>query len=220
MHLSRLPEDAESAGGGVHPAQPFRPSCDRRGRQARRSRWMADPMALRRVCEEAVRTLLALPADTPSLRLLADETAKVLAGMSHVLDGIGAARRCSWPTFSWRSWLPAKRARLAACPRQRGTRVHRDRCGRAFLGRHCLAERRLGDRLRRNRGAVAFAERRSCLRRLHRVRARHRRRRRLRGDHEIRGAAGPANVPGLLRRHRSFLHTSRLCPGPEPASLR
>jgi uncharacterized membrane protein YccC len=51
-------------------------------------RWMANPFALRRVCEEAVQTLIALPADTPSLRLLADETAKVLAGMLHVLDGI------------------------------------------------------------------------------------------------------------------------------------
>ena len=45
-------------------------------------------MALHRVCEEAARTLLALPADTPSLRLLADETAKVLSGMQRVLDGL------------------------------------------------------------------------------------------------------------------------------------
>jgi uncharacterized membrane protein YccC len=45
-------------------------------------------LALRRVCEEAVRTLIVLPADTPSLRLLADETAKVLAGMLQVLDGL------------------------------------------------------------------------------------------------------------------------------------
>jgi len=51
-------------------------------------RWIADPLALRRVCEEAVRTLIALPADTPSLRLLADETAKVLAGMLQALDGL------------------------------------------------------------------------------------------------------------------------------------
>src|ERR1700754_682005 len=51
-------------------------------------RWMVDPMTLRRVCEEAVQTLTALPADTPSLRLLADESARVLAGMLHVLDGI------------------------------------------------------------------------------------------------------------------------------------
>ncbi len=57
-------------------------------RQGSLDRWMANPMALRRVCEEAVQTLIALPADTPSLRLLADETAKLLAGMLHVLDGI------------------------------------------------------------------------------------------------------------------------------------
>jgi uncharacterized membrane protein YccC len=50
--------------------------------------WIADPLALHRVCEEAVRTLIAMPADTPSLRLLADETAKLLAGMLHVLDGL------------------------------------------------------------------------------------------------------------------------------------
>src|SRR5580704_3654800 len=30
--------------------------------------WLTDPVALRRVCEEAVRTLLALPVLTPSLR--------------------------------------------------------------------------------------------------------------------------------------------------------
>jgi uncharacterized membrane protein YccC len=50
--------------------------------------WLADPLALRRVCDEAVRRLLALPTGTPSLRLLADETAKVLTGLSHVLDGL------------------------------------------------------------------------------------------------------------------------------------
>jgi uncharacterized membrane protein YccC len=50
--------------------------------------WIADPLALHRFCEEAVRTLIVLPADTPSLRLLADETAKMLAGLLHVLDGL------------------------------------------------------------------------------------------------------------------------------------
>jgi uncharacterized membrane protein YccC len=52
------------------------------------TRWIAHPMALRRVCEQALRTLLALPAGTPSLRLLTDETAKVLDGLLHVLDGL------------------------------------------------------------------------------------------------------------------------------------
>ena len=48
------------------------------------ARWTTDLIALRRLCEELVRTLLALPADTPSLRLLADETAKVLSGHCHI----------------------------------------------------------------------------------------------------------------------------------------
>jgi uncharacterized membrane protein YccC len=50
--------------------------------------WLADPVALRRACDDAVRRLLAQPTDKPLLRLLADETAKVLAGMMRVLDGL------------------------------------------------------------------------------------------------------------------------------------
>jgi uncharacterized membrane protein YccC len=50
--------------------------------------WIADPVALHRACNDAGRTLIDFPADTPSLRLLADETAKVLAGLLHVLDGL------------------------------------------------------------------------------------------------------------------------------------
>jgi uncharacterized membrane protein YccC len=52
------------------------------------TRWMADPTGLLRVCDAAVRTLIALPARTPSLRLLADQTADVLAGISHALNGL------------------------------------------------------------------------------------------------------------------------------------
>jgi hypothetical protein len=52
------------------------------------ARWLADPWALRRACEDAVRRLLVLPTDKPSLRLLADETAKMLAGIMHLLDGL------------------------------------------------------------------------------------------------------------------------------------
>ena len=52
------------------------------------TRWMADPVRLRRNCEEAVRTLMATPAGTPSRRLLADQTAKGLAGISDALDGL------------------------------------------------------------------------------------------------------------------------------------
>jgi uncharacterized membrane protein YccC len=50
--------------------------------------WMADPVRPRRACETAVRTLTAAPARTPSLRLLADQTAKALAGISDALNGL------------------------------------------------------------------------------------------------------------------------------------
>jgi uncharacterized membrane protein YccC len=86
-HLSRLPEAARRQGAGIIlrglPAE-LR-SNPEAGSPAP---WIADPLALHRACEAAVRTSIALPADTPSLRLLADETAKVMAGMLHVLDGL------------------------------------------------------------------------------------------------------------------------------------
>jgi len=52
------------------------------------SRWIADPRRLRRGCATAVKALVALPADTPSLRLLADVTAKALGGISCALNGL------------------------------------------------------------------------------------------------------------------------------------
>ena len=86
-HLGRLPEAARRQ--GAHIILQSLPSELRSVPEAGSPvLWIADPLALRRVCEEAVRTLIALPADTPSLRLLADEMAKVLAGMLHVLDGL------------------------------------------------------------------------------------------------------------------------------------
>jgi uncharacterized membrane protein YccC len=50
--------------------------------------WMADPVRQRRACEVAVRTLTALRACTPSLRLLADQTARVINGISDALNGV------------------------------------------------------------------------------------------------------------------------------------
>jgi uncharacterized membrane protein YccC len=50
--------------------------------------WMIDPTGLRRQCDAAMRRLIAMPAGTPSLRLLADQTSRVLAGLSHVLEGL------------------------------------------------------------------------------------------------------------------------------------
>src|SRR5207248_7020206 len=56
--------------------------------QDQATRWMADPTGLLRACDVAVRRLAALPAGTPSLRLLADQTAEVLAGISRALNGL------------------------------------------------------------------------------------------------------------------------------------
>jgi len=52
------------------------------------ARWSADPVGLRRICETAVRWLVTLPASTPSLGLLADQTGEVLAGISRALNGL------------------------------------------------------------------------------------------------------------------------------------
>jgi uncharacterized membrane protein YccC len=68
--LRSIPRELRSAEHGVPPG------------------WIADPVRPRRVCETAVRTLTAVPARTPSLRLLADQTAKALAGISDALNGL------------------------------------------------------------------------------------------------------------------------------------
>jgi uncharacterized membrane protein YccC len=113
-HLSRLPEAARRQ--GAHIIQRNLPSEFRSVPEAGSPvLWIADPLALRGVCEEAVRTLIVLPANTPSLRLLADEAAKVLGGMLHVLDGLALlvdAPHHSLPgargfRLSEPDWLPA-----------------------------------------------------------------------------------------------------------------
>jgi uncharacterized membrane protein YccC len=79
------------------------------------SRWLADPIALRRICAEAMHRLLAMPARTPSLRLLAGESAKVLDGLVRVLDGLTLLVDVPYrPSSDHRSsrtgvpdWLPA-----------------------------------------------------------------------------------------------------------------
>ena len=79
------------------------------------SRWIADPVGLRRICEGAVRRLIALPASTPSLRLLVDQTAEVLAGIAHALNGLALlvddpARPVPWGSrvrLRIPDWLPS-----------------------------------------------------------------------------------------------------------------
>jgi uncharacterized membrane protein YccC len=84
-HLSRLPDQ-----GKLGETILRRIPCELRlaGEPGTSGRWMSDPVAPRRACEEAVHLLLALPAGTPSLRLLADGNAKVLGGLVHALDGL------------------------------------------------------------------------------------------------------------------------------------
>ena len=52
------------------------------------TRWTADLIGLHRICAAAAEKLTALPAASPSLRLLGDQTANVLDGVMHVLNGL------------------------------------------------------------------------------------------------------------------------------------
>jgi uncharacterized membrane protein YccC len=87
VHLARLPDErARNEAAAVLRSVPQElrsaPEC------GEPTRWIADPVRLRRICEASVRTLIDLSAGTPSLRLLADQTAKVLAGIVYVLNGL------------------------------------------------------------------------------------------------------------------------------------
>jgi uncharacterized membrane protein YccC len=56
-----------------------------RPREDEAARWMTHPARLLQACDAAVRRLFALPAATPSLRLLADQAAEALSGISQAL---------------------------------------------------------------------------------------------------------------------------------------
>jgi fusaric acid resistance family protein len=87
VHLVQLPHDpARQGAGAVLQAVPQELRSE--PEQGDLARWIADPIGLHSLCEAAVRALIALPAGTPSLRLLADQTAEVLVGISHALNGL------------------------------------------------------------------------------------------------------------------------------------
>jgi uncharacterized membrane protein YccC len=87
VHFAKLPRDQARQGAAtVLQAVPTELLSEPEREEPKR--WMADPTGLDRVCEAGVEALIALPAGTPSLRLLADETAKVLAGVSRALNGL------------------------------------------------------------------------------------------------------------------------------------
>ena len=86
-HLRKLPDDtarleAETILQSLPP--PLRSASE----PGAPIRWMADPVGLRGLCEDRKRKLLVLPASSPSQRLLADQTAKLLAGIAQVLDAL------------------------------------------------------------------------------------------------------------------------------------
>ena len=86
-HLSRLPggvarQNARSILGILPPELRSAPEA------LASSRWAADPLGLLRACDGAMRALQALRAPTPSLKLLADQTAKLLAGIRDVLEAL------------------------------------------------------------------------------------------------------------------------------------
>jgi uncharacterized membrane protein YccC len=112
--LARLPDDAarQQADAVLRSVPEELRSAPAQGGQMS---WMTDPTGMRRLSDAAVRSLIAMPAGTPSLRLLADQTARVLAGLSDVLDGLALlvadpARPRSRPRgvrLHVPDWLPA-----------------------------------------------------------------------------------------------------------------
>jgi hypothetical protein len=114
VRLARLPDGTARREADVvlqHVPQQLRSTIDK----GEPTRWMADPVRLRRLSDTAVRALIDLPANTPSLRLLADQTAKALAGMSHALGGlallVGDPARARFRRHGFRlrvpDWLPS-----------------------------------------------------------------------------------------------------------------
>ncbi|MBV8336565.1 MAG: FUSC family protein, partial [Alphaproteobacteria bacterium] len=114
VHLIRLPHDQARQGASavLHTMPQQLQSTPVQGEPAH---WIADPTGLRRICEAAGRRLVALPASTPSLRLLADQTAEVLAGIARALNGLALLVDDPARPVPWGSrvrprvpdWLPA-----------------------------------------------------------------------------------------------------------------
>ena len=85
--LARLPDEAArpQAGAVLRELPPELWSTPSQGEPAR---WLAEPVGMRQLCDASARSLAALPAATPSLKLLADQSSTVLSGISDALDGL------------------------------------------------------------------------------------------------------------------------------------
>jgi len=86
-HLARLPNDKAQREADTI-LRSFPQELRSAAGHGELDRWMADATRLRQTCQVAVGTLVSAPVRTPSLRLLADKTATVLAGISQALDSI------------------------------------------------------------------------------------------------------------------------------------
>ncbi|HKF08530.1 MAG TPA: FUSC family protein [Xanthobacteraceae bacterium] len=87
VRLTRLPTHASREDADAvlrHIPQQLR-SVPAQGEQ---SPWIADPAGMRSLCGAAVRTLIAMPVGAVSPRLLAYQSAKVLAGLMDTLDAL------------------------------------------------------------------------------------------------------------------------------------
>jgi uncharacterized membrane protein YccC len=79
------------------------------------SPWLSDPARMRELCRASIDALAAMPSRTISLRLLADQTAAVIAGFSQVFNGLsllaGDTTRERFPGRGFElyvsDWLPA-----------------------------------------------------------------------------------------------------------------
>ena len=90
-HLVRVPEaDARLERSALEQSLP--PDLRLLLAKAKPSRWLSDPSGMHRMYESAARDLNAFPAPTPALRLLADHTAKALAGLADALNGVALLR--------------------------------------------------------------------------------------------------------------------------------
>lgn len=83
--LTRLPQKRSRQEAGAVVAEVPEQLHARLAEEDEAARWLAGPTCLLQACEAAVRKLYALPAQTPSLRLLADQAAEALAGISQAL---------------------------------------------------------------------------------------------------------------------------------------
>ena len=85
--LARLPEPSarqEASAVLARVPEPLRAKPE----EDAAARWIAGPTHLLQACDAAVRRLVAMPAAVPSLRLLADQAAEAMAGLSHALNGL------------------------------------------------------------------------------------------------------------------------------------